>query len=458
MAQDRIVDVSELIERHKVGGFQLLVALLCALAVFMDGFDTQMMGYVLPAIAKSLGVAPAAVTPVVVSGLVGLMLGALIFGIVADRVGRKTVIIFCLLLFGVGMLLTPLAGTVRGLAQWRFLTGLGLGGAMPLAIALTAEYSPQKSRATVVMTMFFGFSLGAAVAGFATAALVQRWGWQAVFYAGGALPILYAPVLAAALPESIRVLALRGTEGARLARLVSRLDPEAGVSAATRFTLREEKAEGVPVRHLFRERRAASTVLLWVMFFMNLLCLFFLATWLPTVIARSGLALGFAAIATAMMQIGGCIGTLCFGPLIDRLGAFLVLGCVYVGAALFIALIGLSGAWQLAIVLTAFGAGFCVVGGQNAMNAVASTLYPTYIRSTGVGWALGIGRIGTMVGSALGGLLLALKLPNPTMFAIAAVPALVAAAATFALGRAERRRQEAVGGAAYAPRRAPAAE
>lgn len=456
MAGDGTFDISELIDRHKVGGFQLLVAFFCALAVFLDGFDTQMMGYVIPAIAKSLSVAPAAVTPVVVVGLVGLMVGALIFGIVADRIGRKSVIVFCLLLFGVGMLLTPLAGTVRGLAQWRFLTGLGLGGAMPLAIALTAEYSPQKSRATVVMTMFFGFSLGAAVAGFATAALVQRWGWEGVFYAGGALPLIFAPVLAAALPESIRVLALRGGEGARLARIVARIEPKAEVSEATRFTIREEKAPGVPVGHLFRERRAPTTVLLWLMFFMNLLCLFFLATWLPTVIARTGLALSFAAVATAMMQIGGCIGTLCFGPLVDRLGAFLVLGCVYIGAAVFIALIGLSGAWELALVATAFGAGFCVVGGQNAMNALASILYPTAIRSTGVGWALGIGRIGTMVGAALGGRLLAMKLANPAMFAIAAVPALVAAAATFALGRAERRRHEGEPG--YSPRRAPAAE
>jgi len=448
MAQDRVVDVSELIDRHKVGGFQRLVALLCALAVFMDGFDTQMVGYVLPAIAKSLAVPPAAMTPMVVSGLVGLMLGALGFGIIADRIGRKSVIVFCLLVFGIGMLLTPSAGSVRGLMGWRFLTGLGLGGAMPLAIALTAEYAPQRSRATVVMTMFFGFSLGAAVAGFATAALIQRLGWPAVFYAGGALPLLLVPVLMAALPESIRVLALRGTESARLARLLTRIDPAGRYSERTRFVIAEEKAGGVPVRHLFRERRARSTVLLWVMFFMNLLCIFFLATWLPTVITSRGLTLGFAAAATAMMQIGGCIGTLCFGPLVDRFGAFVVLGITYIGAALFIMLIGNSGVAAALIVLTTFGAGFCVVGGQNAMNALASTLYPTYIRSTGVGWALGIGRIGTMVGSALGGALLALKLPIPTVFGIAALPALCAAAASFALGRAERRRHEGDAGSA----------
>ena len=457
MPQNSVVDVAALIDRHRVGRFQLVVAFLCALAVFMDGFDTQMMGYVLPTIAKSLAIPPAALTPMVVSGLIGLMLGALAFGIVADRVGRKAVILLCLVVFGAGMLLTPSAASVPGLMAWRFVTGLGLGGAMPLAIALTAEYAPQRSRATVVMTMFFGFSLGAAVAGFATAALVVRFGWPAVFYVGGTLPLLLVPVLAAALPESIRVLALRGSEGARVARLLNRIDPAGGYSDQTRFVITEERQGGVPVQHLFRERRAASTVLLWIMFFMNLLCIFFLATWLPTVITSRGLTLGFAAIATAMMQIGGCTGTLCFGPLVDRFGAFAVLGLTYLGAALFIALIGSVGALPVLIVATTFGAGFCVVGGQNAMNALASTLYPTYIRSTGVGWALGIGRIGTMVGSALGGLLVGLHLPIPTVFAITAVPALCAAAASFALGRAERRRH-AANGPAYATSGSAAAE
>jgi AAHS family 4-hydroxybenzoate transporter-like MFS transporter len=307
------------------------------------------------------------------------------------------------------------------------------------------------------MMMFFGFSLGAAVAGFATAGLVQHFGWPAVFYTGAVLPILFAPALAAFLPESIRVLALRGTAHARVAALLSRIDPSRAFTATMRFVIREEKAEGLPVRHLFREQRAVSTVLLWIMFFMNLLCLFFLASWLPTVITGKGLSLEVAAIATALLQIGGCLGTLCFGPLIDRFGAFAVLSINYVAASIFIALIGVSGTEVALIIATAFAAGFCIVGGQNAMNALASIIYPTFIRSTGVGWALGIGRIGTIVGSSVGGALLALHLPIPTIFTVAAAPALCTAAATVALGRAERRRQAATGQSAYAPRRGAAA-
>ncbi len=457
MAQDGVIDVSRLIDERGISRFQVFVAVLCSLAVFMDGFDTQMVGYVLPAIAKSMQIAPSALWSVVVSGLIGLMAGALLFGVVADRVGRKWVIISCLIIFGVFMLLTPTASSVEGLMAWRFLTGLGLGGAMPNAIALTAEYSPQRSRATVVMMMFFGFSLGAAVAGFATAALVERFGWPAVFYTGAVLPILFTPVLAAFLPESIRVLALRGNAGARIAALMSRIDPSGRFAANTPFVIREEKAEGMPVVHLFHEQRARSTVLLWIMFFMNLLCLFFLASWLPTVITGKGLSLEIAAIATALLQIGGCIGTVCFGPLVDRFGAFAVLAINYVAAAIFIALIGVSGTLVPVVIATSFAAGFCIVGGQNAMNALASTIYPTYIRSTGVGWALGIGRIGTIVGTALGAALLHSGLPIPTVFMAAAVPALCTAAATFKLGRAERRRQAATGQSAYAERRSATA-
>src|SRR5260221_2456876 len=210
MAEELVVDVAQLIDERRISSFQILVAVLCALAVFMDGFDTQMVGYVLPAIAKSLQIAPSALWPVVVSGLVGLMTGALVFGIVADRVGRKWVIIFCLIIFGAFMLLTPTASSVQGLMAWRFLTGLGLGGAMPNAIALTAEYSPQRSRATVVMMMFFGFSLGAAVAGFATAGLVQHLRWPAAVFYRALLAVLFASAPAAVPSGTIRLPALRG--------------------------------------------------------------------------------------------------------------------------------------------------------------------------------------------------------------------------------------------------------
>jgi len=439
MRQD-VVDVAALIDQHRVGKYQILVAALCAVAVFMDGFDVQMVGPVIPVIAKAMQVEPSSLWQVAVASLFGIMFGALGFGLLADRIGRKAIIVLCLAWFGLGMLLTPTASSIQGLVLWRFFTGFGLGGAMPNAIALTAEFAPEKSRATLVMVMFLGFSVGAAMAGFTTAGLIGNFGWQAVFYTGAALPIVFAPVLIVFLPESIRVLALKGGQDRSIAALLARIVPGSAFTPTTRFVMREEKTEGFPVRHLFRERRGPSTLLVWTMFFMNLLCLFFLTNWLPTVIAGQGLSREFGAAAAGIFQVGGCIGTLIFGPLIDRFGPFKLLAATYVGAALFIALVGVSGALAAPAAATVFAAGFCIIGGQNAMNALAATIYPTYIRSTGVGWALGIGRIGTLVGTIVGGKLLALHMPVAEIFAIMALPALVTAAATVLLSRAEARR------------------
>jgi AAHS family 4-hydroxybenzoate transporter-like MFS transporter len=322
--------------------------------------------------------------------------------------------------------------------------------------------------------MFFGFSFGAAVAGLVAAPLLPRYGWPAVFFVGGTLPLLLAPVLLAALPESVRILTLRGTAAPRVAAVLRRIDPGAAFAAGTRFVIREEKAPGLPVRHLFREGRAPSTLLLWVMFFANLLCLFFLTSWLPTVMGRSGVDLRVAVIAASLLQFGGCVGTLVCGPLIDRFGAFAVLTAIYATASVFIALIGAASLVlspesamlfesvplsAVPIMVAISAAGFCVIGGQNAMNAAAAMIYPTYIRSTGVGWALGIGRIGAILGPVLGGAMLAFGWPIVGMFVIAAIPALTTALATFVLGRVEARRAAAERGLAYAETRlAPASE
>lgn len=435
MSEGKTIDISDLIDRRKISRFQILVAFLCGLVAFLDGFDTQVIGYMVPVIAKSWQIEPSALRPAITSGLFGLMIGALSFGVIADRVGRRTVIVLCTLFFGACMAMTATAQSVGGIEIWRFLTGLGLGGAMPNSIALTAEYAPRRSRATMVMVMFFGFSFGAAIAGLLAGVLIAHFDWQAVFYFGSALPIFLAPILMALLPESIRVLTLRGTENRRIAALLARIDPTLIFGDRTTFTMSEGKATGFPVRQLFLEGRAPRTVLLWLLFFMNLLCLFILASWLPTVINAAGIPLETAVFASAMAQVGGCAGVLILGPLMDRFGRYRVLPMTFLAAAIFIPLIPLSGSAVGMVVLTVFGAGFCVVGGQTSSNAVAATIYPTFIRSTGVGWALGIGRIGSIVGPTIAGAMLARHVPAQTIFLAASFPALCAAAAAFLLGR-----------------------
>ncbi len=431
MTNTALIDVPELIDQQKVSLFQIRVLALCAAVVFMDGFDAQAIGYVAPSISKLWSLGPGALKDVFAAGLIGLMLGALIFGPVADRVGRKSVIIFCTVAFGVCTLFTVTADSVNSLLVWRFLTGFGLGGAMPNAIALTSEYSPHRSRATMVMIMFCGFSLGSALGGVFAAQLISRLGWVGVFWLGGLLPLALVPLLIFALPESIRLLALKGNEDRRIRSILSHINPALAFGPETRFTAHEEHLAGFAVRHLFRDARAAGTVLLWIMFFMNLLNLYFLANWLPTVINNAGLSVKLAMIITSLLQIGGIFGVLSLGWLIDRFSPFRVLAGAYLAAGFFIGCIGFSGSTIGFIIPAVFGAGFCIVGAQIGANAMAAAYYPTTIRSTGVGWALGIGRIGSIIGPWVGGFIMSLQWQTSSLFLTAVGPALCAALAAF---------------------------
>lgn len=429
-----MLDVADFIDRQPVAGFQIRVLLLCAAVLFMDGFDTQAIGYVAPDLARDWNLPRGALGPVFSAGLFGLMIGALVFGPVADRIGRKRIIVLSTMAFGVGTLLTILAQDVYWLIALRFLTGLGLGGAMPNAVALTSEFSPHRRRATMVMTMFVGFSAGAALGGLLAAALIPAFGWRSIFLVGGVVPILFVPVLAKLLPESIRFLALTGRDDASLANLLTRITPSANFAAGTRFGVHEPKLSGLPVAHLFAENRTMTTVLLWIVFFMSLLDLYLLSNWLPTVLNDLGASISVAAALGAILQIGGVIGVFALGKFIDRF-SFRALSLTYLFASLAITAIGFSSHSIGLVTIAIFCAGFCIVGGQTASNALTATYYPTMVRSTGVGWALGIGRAGSIVGPLIGGVMLSRHVGAQTLFTAAAVPALIACVAALALSR-----------------------
>src|SRR6201747_965839 len=234
-----LVDVAEFIDQQPVGGFQLKLLLTCAAVLFLDGFDTQAIGYVAPVLAREWGLSKGALGPVFSAGLFGLMIGALVFGPLADRIGRKKIIVFSTLAFGLGTLVTAFVQDVTTLLAIRFLTGLGLGGAMPNAIAMTSEFNPRRRRATMVMIMFCGFSVGAALGGLLAAALIPHFGWRSLFVVGGAAPLLLVPVLVLKLPESVRFLALTGRANERVAQLLGLINPKAAFAPATRFVVHE---------------------------------------------------------------------------------------------------------------------------------------------------------------------------------------------------------------------------
>ena len=429
------VNVTTLIDRRKIGGFQYLVASLCAITIFLDGYDTQSIAFVAPSIAQELGLTRPSLGPLFSASLVGLLFGALIFGPVADKIGRRSVIMICTVIFGVFTLVASASGTLNELLIFRFVTGLGLGGAMPNGIALTAEYCPQRRRATLVMIMFTGFSLGAAFGGAVSAGLITTYGWRSVWYVGGILPLLLLPFQFIWLPESIRFLVVTDAEGSRIGKLLQRIDRAFRPSSGMRYEVDEAHAHGMPVAHLFRQGRTFGTLMLWAMFFTNLLANFFLQNWIPTLAHDSGIDLRTAVIIGTMYQVGGVLASLLVGWPIDKFGPFKVIPLLFLFAIPFVALIGQAVDSVTLLMVLTFGAGFCIVGGQNSSNALAAIFYPTAMRATGVGWALGIGRIGAILGPLIAGQLLAEHWSYGALFLLGAIAPVCATTAVFSMGR-----------------------
>jgi len=431
--------LSAFIDSTPLGRLQITVIVICTIVTLLDGFDAQAIGYIAPALTKALAISRSDLGPIFAAGMTGLMLGALLFGPVADRIGRKFVLMLCVAEFGICTLITAAATDITGFMVLRFLAGLGLGGATPVAVALTSEYCPKRLRATLVIIMYCGFSVGAAAGGYVSSILLLHFNWQYVLCVGGILPIAMLPVLLLVLPESLHFLLVRHADRTKFGAILARLAPGKDIPNLSFEAAEDERVRRIPVIQLFQENRTARTLLLWGMFFLNLVDLFFLFNWLPTVMTDRGIPVHMAAEVSSLMQVGGTLGAIILGRLVDRGVQFRLLSISFLGGAVFISLLGPTHVSLGVTMATVFGVGFCVIGSQTAANAIAALAYPTAIRSTGVSWAIGIGRIGSIVGPIVGGLLLSsLHLPSTTLFLIAAVPALGASLCAFFFSRVVR--------------------
>ncbi|MEI7950436.1 MAG: MFS transporter [Gammaproteobacteria bacterium] len=427
-------DVATFIDSQPLSRLQYLVIILCGLVVLLDGLDTQVIGYLGPALSAEWNIPRAQLGPVFSASQVGLVAGLLVIGAISDRIGRRLSIIVSVVLFGFFTLLTAFAQGVTDLMVYRLLAGIGLGGAMPNALALTGEYCPKRLRATLVIIMFCGFSLGSIVGGVIAATLLDSLGWRAVFLIGAILPMLLLPVLIVKLPESLQFLLLAsGSRAPRVRRalgILQKINPQLAGSVELQVQL--EPVAKVPVTDLFSAGRTRGTLMLWVVFFMNLMVFYFLQSWLPTLFADTGLSQQSAVLMSTLISVGGIVAGIVSGPLMDRYNAYKVMALLYLGGSLLVAAIGVAGPAALAWVT--FGAGFCVSGGQKSINALAVIFYPTQMRSTGVGWALGIGRFGSILGPVLAGGLLSWGWTTASLLQLAALPMLLAALMIYVMG------------------------
>jgi AAHS family 4-hydroxybenzoate transporter-like MFS transporter len=423
------IDIKAFIDHRPIAAYQWFLVAMCFLVVVADGMDVAIMGFVTPSILQEWNISRPAFGIVISAAPFGLVIGALVAGPSSDRFGRKIVLIVSVFLFGIFTLLAAYASSPTEMAILRLLAGMGMGAAMPNASTLLAEYAPQRRRSLMITIMFTGFNLGSAAIGFAAGYLIPLHGWRSVLLLGGVVPLLLVPILVLFLPESARWLALRGAEAKRIAQTLGRVTG-AGLSGNETFVSNEPPLPTrKPIGVLFSQGYAVTTLALWVTYFMGLLVIYLLTGWLPTLTKDAGLPIATAANVTAMFQVGGTIGAIVVGWAMDRARPALVIGTAYLGGGLFILAVSQMGVLSSALAALVFSAGFCMSGAQTGLNAFAPGCYPTVARATGVSWMLGMGRFGSILGSAVGGALLGMGWGFSAILTMLAVPAACAAVA-----------------------------
>lgn len=403
---------------------------MCFFIVLLDGFDTAAIGYIAPSLIKEWGVSKPDLAPVLSSALFGLAAGALSAGPLSDRLGRKLLLIASVAVFGIACFASAFSSSLSELTVLRFITGVGLGAAMPNAVTLMSEYCPSQRRAVLTNAMFTGFPLGAAFGGFLAAWMIPQFGWRSVLVLGGVVPLLLVALLVLRLPESARYMVAKNYAAQRIQAVLSRIAGKA--IKATRFTLTETRAAsgGKSGLALVLSRSyLAGSLMLWIAYFMGLVIFYALVNWMPLLLKDAGIDAKSATLISALFPLGG-VGAVFFGWLMDRFNGNRLIAAGYCLTAVSVYGIGQSTGQGLGLlVLVVFVAGTLMNTAQSSLPALAAGFYPTAGRATGVSWMLGIGRFGGIAGSFLVAELARRKLGIDTIFTIVAIPGLVALAA-----------------------------
>ncbi|MDR7079409.1 AAHS family benzoate transporter-like MFS transporter [Neobacillus niacini] len=419
----RTINVENKINESRFNSLHGMVLFWCAFIIVFDGYDLVVYGSALGAILAEWGITPQEAGSLQSLALFGMMLGALIFGPLADKIGRKKVILFSVALFsvftaGIAFIHNP---TTFGI--FRFIAGLGLGGVMPNAVALMTEYSPKKLKSTLVSMMFSGYSVGGVLAAGIGLVIIEPFGWRALFLVGG-IPLLALPFMYKTLEESPKFL-IAHNKKEELSKIIQKLDPGYKFNNSHTFVMGvKEEEKGAPIINLFRNNRAFSTVVYWIAFFMCLLMIYGLNTWLPQLMKGAGLEVSGLTF-LLVLNFGAIFGAIFGGQLADRFGPKVILAIFFLGASVSLTLLGFIDNLLVMYILVAI-AGATTIGTQIIMNAYISQYYPVEMRSSGLGWALGVGRLGAIAGPMIGGLLMTISLPFYQNFIVFAVPGVIA--------------------------------
>jgi benzoate transport len=421
-------DARALLRASPMGAFQTMVVVLCTLLNMIDGFDVLAISFTAPVIAKEWGVAPVTLGVLFSAGLAGMCTGSLLLSPLADLWGRRAIVNLCVIVISAGMFASAVAGDVWDLAAYRFLTGLGVGGMLSSGNTLLAEYSSDRWRNLSISAMVSGYSIGAVIGGSIAAYLIVEFGWRSAFLFGGASSAVLLPLCLFYLPESIDyILATRPADAlARVNAVMRRLGrPALGVLPEI---AREEDSTRT-VLGVFEPRFLKGTLLICTSFFMLMLTFYFLLNWIPKNMVDLGFTVQNGIFSSVLINLGGIIGGFAFGYVADRSSARQL--APYLFVLLFASIIVLASlSMSLTLLFAAsFVFGFFLIGCMASLYAIVPMIYPARVRNTGTGLAIGVGRMGAVIGPYLGGFLIAAGWQRLAYYSVLALPVLIAAVA-----------------------------
>lgn len=411
------------LDQRPLSRYQIQTLVLLILLLICDGYDAQLLGFVVPTLAQEWETPKAAFGVVFTCNLLGLTVGSLLLTPLADRFGVRKTLLSCVLLFAGLTLLSAWANDIYTLAAIRFLCGVGMGGAMPSAMALMADYAPPRMKTFFVTMAAAGFAFGGAVGGFIAASIMQIYGWHSIFIVGGVAPLLLLPFLYLWLPESLSRLFSAKHMSAALSRMLERFVPQWTPPAPV---LEDGKPQKVTIVDLFRYGYLKPTIFIWGSCIASFTLLYFTVSWLPTLLRDVGFSSSTASLTTSAFLASGTLGAVTLSYLADKVRSKTwLVGKVMVVCGLATASVGLEHGNATFTVLAVMVAGFCLIGGSLTLNGVISNFYPPHIRATGVGWALGVGRLGAVSGPLVGAMLVAMQVPFVGVMLLAAIPAIL---------------------------------